>query len=128
PARCSGGLWARFRRRRLTRCSRSSSRTGRRSCVLAARVLPIDDDPFVAAIERVATRFTSAGRPQPLAQYQKDPVGFFRDVLGVPEHTIRWSMNPGYERHRWDGTPDPLVVIAESLAAWKNVGVESGTG
>jgi len=91
-------------------------------------VLPIDDDPFVAAIERVATRFTSAGRPRPLVQYQRDPVGFFRDVLGVAEHTIRWSLNPGYDQHRWDGTPDPLVVIAESLADWKNVGVESGTG
>lgn len=96
--------------------------------MLAARVLPIDDDPFVAAIERVATRFTSAGRPRPLVQYQRDPVGFFRDVLGIPEHTIRWSLNPGYDKHRWDGTPDPLVVVAEALADWKNVGVESGTG
>ena len=60
--------------------------------------------------------------------YQQDPVGWMRDVLGIPEHTIRWSLNAGYEKHRWDGTPDPLVKMLESLADWKDVGVESGTG
>src|SRR5206468_263263 len=49
--------------------------------------------------------------------------------LKIPENTIRWSMNEGYSDHVWDGTPDPLVVIAEALAKGvRRVGVESATG
>jgi phage terminase large subunit len=50
------------------------------------------------------------------------------DVLGIPEHTLRWSLNEEYAAHEWDGTRDPLCVIAAALAAEKNVGVESATG
>lgn len=64
----------------------------------------------------------------PLVQYQKNPVGFLVEKLHIPEHTIRWSLNPGYDKHQWDGTPDPLVCALEGLAAWENVGVEAATG
>src|ERR1044072_4908768 len=60
--------------------------------------------------------------------YQRDPIGWMVDVLGIPEHTIRWSLNPGYEEHQWDGTPDPLVTALTALADWKDVGIESATG
>lgn len=68
----------------------------------------------------------TSGRP--LTQYQHDPVGFCRDILEIPEHTLRWSINPGYDVHSWDGTPDPLVTMLQALVDWKDVGVESGTG
>jgi hypothetical protein len=63
-----------------------------------------------------------------MVRYQKDPIGFARDVLKIPEQQIRWSLNPGYADRAWDGTPDPLVVVAQALADWNDVGVESGTG
>lgn len=62
-----------------------------------------------------------------MVQYQKNPLGFFIDVLGVPEYTIRWALNEGYDLHKWDGTPEPLITILEGLVNWKNVGVESAT-
>jgi phage terminase large subunit len=61
-------------------------------------------------------------------EYQKDPIGWIVEKLGIPERTLRWSMNPGYVAHQWDGTKDPLVEIGEALAAWQDVAVESGTG
>ena len=61
------------------------------------------------------------------AAYQHDPIGWMRDVLAVPEHRLRWSLNPGYRGHQWDGTPDPLAAVCEGLAAGNDVGVESGT-
>lgn len=64
----------------------------------------------------------------PHVEYQSDPIGWARDKLGIPEHTIRWSMCAGYDEHAWDGTRDPLVVISESLVAGRHVGVESATG
>lgn len=66
--------------------------------------------------------------PAHLTRYQKDPVAWIVEVMGIPEHTLRWSRNPGYAKHTWDGTEDPLVAVLEALAAWENVGVESGTG
>jgi hypothetical protein len=61
------------------------------------------------------------------AQYRKDPVEWAVRFLGVRRETLVWSLNPGYETHEWDGTPDPLVRIGQALAEWKDVGVESGT-
>lgn len=68
--------------------------------------------------------------PAPIAhvEYQDRPEDWIVEKLGVPRHTLRWSMNPGYEGHAWDGTPDPLVRILEALADWDDVGVEAGTG
>jgi hypothetical protein len=64
----------------------------------------------------------------PHADYQRDPIGWAVAKLGIPRHTLVWSANEGYRRHDWDGTADPLVVMAEALADWEDVGVESGTG
>lgn len=61
-------------------------------------------------------------------EYQKDPIGWMRDKLDIPEYTIRWSSNSGYEGHEWDGTPDPLVNALNALANWEDVGIESATG
>lgn len=80
------------------------------------------------AIRTAADRVAPAARSREMAEYQRRPIEWIRDVLGVPEHTLRWSILPEYAVHRWDGTPDPLVAIAEGLAAWEDVGVESGTG
>ena len=61
-------------------------------------------------------------------EYQNDPIGFAVDHLGIREETLRWSLDPAYANHVWDGTPDPIVAIAEALVEWKDVGVESATG
>ena len=61
-------------------------------------------------------------------EYQRDPIGWMRDKLGVPEHTLVWSLNEGYEDHKWDGDINPLALVCKELADWKDVGVESGTG
>lgn len=60
--------------------------------------------------------------------YRHDPVGWMRDVLGIPEWSLRWSMLPEYRDHVWDGTPDPLAAMCEGIAAGQDVGVESATG
>jgi hypothetical protein len=71
---------------------------------------------------------TSPDGPQPMAAYQRRPLAWITDMLGIRRHTIVWSENPGYRRHRWDGTKDPLVAMMEALARWEDVGVEAGTG
>lgn len=60
--------------------------------------------------------------------YQQRPVDWLVDVLGMPRETIEWSILEEYEGHQWDGTVDPLAVIAEALADGKDCGVESATG
>ncbi|HUT87016.1 MAG TPA: hypothetical protein VMX15_02900 [Candidatus Heimdallarchaeota archaeon] len=61
-------------------------------------------------------------------EYQTRPLEWIVKYLGIPENTLRWSMNEGYEDHEWDGDVDPLVQILQGLADWKDVGVESATG
>lgn len=61
-------------------------------------------------------------------EYRHRPIDFAVDKLGITRHSLVWSENDGYEDHEWDGTPDPIVAIANGLAAGKDVGVESGTG
>src|SRR5882672_2157622 len=56
--------------------------------------------------------------------YQERPLAWIVEKLGVPEHTIRWSLNPGYDAHTWDGDRDPLIRVLEALARWENCGVE----
>lgn len=60
--------------------------------------------------------------------YQRDPVGWAKDKLGIAEHTLRWSLNPGYDGHPWDGTPDPIAAMFAAIANWDDCGVESATG
>lgn len=62
----------------------------------------------------------------PHSEYERRPITWAVERLGIPLDRIQWSV--AYPRHEWDGTPDPLVVIADALADWENVGVESGTG
>lgn len=85
-------------------------------------------DPYVDAIERTHRRLTGAGSVRALVQYQRDPIGFAVDVLSIPEHTLVWSQNPGYESHTWDGTPDPIAAFLCALADNEDVGIESATG
>lgn len=61
-------------------------------------------------------------------EYQKRPIEWIVKYLEVPEHTLRWSLNPGYEAHKWDGDKDPLVKAMQALADWDDAGIESGTG
>lgn len=60
--------------------------------------------------------------------YQRRPIAWMVEQMLVPEQTLRWSLNPGYDLHHWDGTPDPLVAICQALSDSRNVGVESATG
>lgn len=63
-----------------------------------------------------------------MEQYQRDPIGFCTEVLGIRRETIVWSENPGYENHQWDGTPDPIATWFRALAEGKDVAVLSATG
>ncbi len=62
------------------------------------------------------------------SDYQQKPIGWIVDVLGVDERTLRWSINTGYRDHKWDGTVEPLMRMADALALGGDVGVESATG
>ena len=78
------------------------------------------------AQEELARR--ELAKTKALVEYQTDPIGFAVDHLGIRKETLVWSLNPGYENHFWDGTPEPIVAITEALVDWKDVGVESATG
>lgn len=96
--------------------------------MFAAQLFDRDDDGFVVAVDRAEQRVTGLGEVRELTQYQADFVGFCRDVLAIPEYTLRWSLNPGYDVHSWDGTADPLTAAADALIRWESVAIESGTG
>ena len=78
--------------------------------------------------EMIAERVKQSRAMRLHIAYQRDPIGWARDKLGIPEETIRWSLIEAYGSHHWDGGVDPLALIAEALADWNDVGVESGTG
>ena len=82
-------------------------------------------DPFVSAWDEAAL---GDGVIHPHSEYQMDPIGWAVNKLGIDERTIVWSLNPGYAKHVWDGTPDPLVRMMEAIRDWKDVGAEAGTG
>lgn len=63
-----------------------------------------------------------------MSEYATDPEKFMVDKLGIPHRTLRWSVNPGYDSHGWDGTPDPLIAMIQGLSEWQDVCVEAGTG
>jgi hypothetical protein len=81
-----------------------------------------------AVLARVAIRAELARRSRAHVAYQQRPIEWIVEKLGIPEDTLRWSVHPEYASHAWDGTPDPLVQVADALAQWEDVGVESGTG
>lgn len=59
--------------------------------------------------------------------YRHDPVGWANDKLDIPAWSLRWSLDPAYLHHVWDGTKDPIATALEHLAAGDDVGVESAT-
>lgn len=76
-------------------------------------------------------------------EYALKPIAWIVEKLGVPENTIRWSLQPEYHAcqclgcveagnagrpHIWDGDVDPLVRGLEALAAGKSIAISSGTG
>lgn len=73
-------------------------------------------------------RRRQALKNRPHTEYQHDPIGWAVAKLGIAKNSIIWSLNPGYELHDWDGTPDPLVRMMEAVRDGKDVGVEAGTG
>ena len=92
---------------------------------------PEDDEALPHGAELTASREdddNSRNGPEPHSVYERDPVSWAIEILGVERRTVVWSSNQTYERHSWDGTRNPLVVIAEAIANGENVGVESGTG
>lgn len=77
--------------------------------------------------------------------YQLNPLDWIEERLGIPKHTLRWSLNPGYSEkirvgekrimddgtvipNGWDGTPDPIYAAAMGLAGWRDVVMQSSTG
>jgi hypothetical protein len=94
----------------------------------------------VVAERKRAGTWASAVRAH--VEYQGRPVEWMVEKLGIPEHMIRWSLNPEYQScecphcvkvgntgkpHAWDGDVDPLVQALELVFAGKSVAVSSGT-
>lgn len=79
---------------------------------------------------RKATQELYVGEEAPpgMEEYQLDPIAFMVEELGIRRETLVWSENPGYENHKWDGTPDPIATWFRALANRENVGIESATG
>jgi hypothetical protein len=63
-----------------------------------------------------------------IKRYQKDPIEYMVERLGIKRDTLIWSEHPAYANHKWDGDIDPLAKVMRELALWHDVGVESGTG
>lgn len=65
---------------------------------------------------------------EPLTQYQKDPLGFCEEVLGVSRNTLVWSLNGYGADYQWDGTADPIAAVFLAIRDGRRViGVESAT-
>lgn len=68
----------------------------------------------------------------PHVEYQKDPLGWAEDKLGIPRWQLQWSLRQEYEGHVWDGDVDPLAtafdIIANHWMEYSAVGIESSTG
>lgn len=97
----------------------------------------------LAEIERRKREGTWEGVVQPHIEYQKRPLDWIHEKLGVPLHTMRWSLNPEYQSchcprcvalgnegrpHLWDGTPDPIAQALEEVSLGNDVAMPSGTG
>jgi hypothetical protein len=83
---------------------------------------------FAEALEESDPARSDAKRTKPMVQYQRDPIGFLTDVLGIDPLTLEWSASPEYLAHEWDGTVDPLIAALHAVAEGKWVAVASGTG
>lgn len=81
-----------------------------------------------AAIAAAELELRERALVRPHAEYQTDPIGWMVDKMGIPEHTLRWSLCPGYDAHTWDGDEDPIARMCETIRDWKDAAVESATG
>jgi phage terminase large subunit len=97
---------------------------------MSTRLWPVEHNPVRSAWKRARREAATARQGQTIAHedYQTRPIDWIVEKLGVPRESLVWTVNEGYDAHTWDGDPDPLVRVAEALAAWEDVGVESGTG
>lgn len=68
------------------------------------------------------------GGVTPFVEYRDRPLDFMVEKLGIPAHTLDWTLNAGYSGHQWDGTANPLLAVLDALANGEDIGVESGTG
>lgn len=59
--------------------------------------------------------------------YRKYPELWLRDVLGEDLNQFKWSKNPKYVDHKWDGHIDPLHRAWRSLCNKKWVSLQSAT-
>jgi phage terminase large subunit len=63
------------------------------------------------------------------AFYRKNPLDYLVERLGYKRETMDWGSIPGYDLHKWDGTPNPLKTILDLLSSGeRRIGVESATG
>jgi len=63
------------------------------------------------------------------AYYRQNPVDYFVDRLGYKRESIDWQLLPQYQRHKWDGSINPLKMILDLLSkGTQRIGVESATG
>lgn len=83
--------------------------------------------PIHGALEELVSGLVMSKDLVAPEHYQTDPVAWIVDHLGVKENTLRWSLNPGYDGHKWDGTEEPMLAIIQGLVDWKNVAVEAAT-
>jgi hypothetical protein len=60
--------------------------------------------------------------------YQLDPLAWIEDVLGEPRRDFKWDKWDFYKEHKWDGTPNPLFKMFDSVAKNKWVAVSACTG
>lgn len=62
-----------------------------------------------------------------LLHWQRNPLDYFVERLGIRRETIDWSLLPEYQNHEWDGTQNPFMEILNGLVDSKYIGVESAT-
>lgn len=60
--------------------------------------------------------------------YQQRPELWYEERWGGDPKTLKWSLYPEYENHKWDGTKDPLFMAWRAIAAHRWPAVESCTG
>jgi phage terminase large subunit len=59
--------------------------------------------------------------------YQKNPLEWALDKLGVRPEFFDWGSIPAYAQHQWDGTENPLIAISDAIVAKRWVAVEGAT-
>lgn len=61
-------------------------------------------------------------------RYKYDPLSYIVDVLGVSRNTLDWDLIPGYRKHKYDGTPNPIKKALDAIGQSRWVGIEAATG